>query len=367
MQRTGEQLENMKDIQHELNIVEAEIEEAEVGQGLSSDETVRQQMNDYVRGTRGIALKSLGIHHIPVRASVLGRAIDLRALNRITLLNVGNQAPIWTLLAKENKIQPLPLRKLFTDNVSLPFLQLVSQLNAVEELFMLERGVKYKPESFAPKTNVTLPQIRRAILKKHMPTIRCLIIKNQADASWDMDEKTMQLICKRGKIMEELAISMGIRAVHAFLQYLSGLVKLRALHIISFRSDDTCLSVMRETRRFIVDTVSHHPELQLEWISMGDDYRSDRIIRKTDTLRKPKNTKGKGKEVAINMTGTLGIADPFPILSTEGWDESSSDEDDDVDDLGSLAYLKFDLIESICYYDIWGVRIFKKEVIGARL
>ncbi|KAI0132385.1 F-box domain-containing protein [Xylariales sp. AK1849] len=374
IKQTGEQLESLnvdiKDIQHEMNVVEAEIEDATDEHVLgdpSDKDQLKQQVSEYARRSRGIALKSLSIHLIPVKASVLGRAIDLRTLTRITLINVGNQAPLWTLMTKENKLQPLPLCKIFTDNVSPPFLQLVSQLEKVEELFLLERSPKFKPESFAPKTKVTLEQIRRAMLKKHMPTIKRLIIKNQVDGSWDMDEKTIQLICKRGKALEELAVAMGIRAVHAFLQYLSSLIRLRALHIISFRNDDTCLSVMRETRRFIVDTVSHYPELQLEWISMGDEDRAERIIRKTDIpkkLKKKKKSKAKGKEVATPVN-LLDLTDPFPILPTHEWGAESSSEDED--DEGPQPYLKLDLMEGIAFYDIWGVRIFKKEIMAARL
>jgi hypothetical protein len=199
-----------------LNVVTAEIEDARGSSAMQTwdnKEELERQVSKYARDTRGIALHSLSIHLIPVKASVLGRAIDLRSLKRLTLLNVGNQAPLWTLMAKENAIERLPLCKIFTDHVSPVFLQLVSQLDKVEELFMLERNPKYKPESFAPKVKVPLETIRRLALKKHLPTLKRLMIKNQADGSWDMDEKTIQLICKRGKVLEELAVIMGIRAV----------------------------------------------------------------------------------------------------------------------------------------------------------
>lgn len=39
------------------------------------------------------------------------------------------------------------------------------------------------------------------------------MIKNQLDSSWDVDEKTMQLICKKGRVLEELAVIMGMRAI----------------------------------------------------------------------------------------------------------------------------------------------------------
>ncbi|ORY65264.1 uncharacterized protein BCR38DRAFT_341568 [Pseudomassariella vexata] len=371
---------NMTDVQHELNVLEAEITEGQDDQDtpgtqdsppldrLDVKEELQRQISAYARGTRGISLDSLSIHLIPVKASVLGRAIDLRSLRRITLLNVGNQVPIWTLMAKENKVQPLALRKIFTDHVSQPFLHLVSQLECVTDLFMLERNQKHKPESFAPKSKVTLEQIRKYALRKHMATMRRLLLRNEADHSWDVDERTIKLICKRGKVLEELALVMGIRAIHAFLQHISGLIKLRALHIIAFRNEDTCLSVMRETRHFIIDTVSHYPQLQLEWISMGDEDKAERIIRKTDAQKKSKQDKdkGKGKTTANDLDAKPNSINPYPILPVDGLDVAESESEDEDDGLVQ-PMLKLDLIDNIQFYDVWGVRIFKKEVLSARL
>lgn len=208
---------NIKDIQSEMAIVAAEIEDAEKQDPATAQtddaEGVPSRITEYARSTRGLSLQTLSIYLVPVKASVLSKAVDLRVLRRITLLNVGSQAPIWALFAKENKMQPIALRKIFTDNVSVPFLTFVSQLEEVNELFMLERPDKYKPEPFAPKTAITMDQIRRLVLKRHMPTMKRLMIKNQQDSTWDVDDKTMLLICRRGKKLEELAVSMGIRAI----------------------------------------------------------------------------------------------------------------------------------------------------------
>lgn len=367
---------------HEMNMVEAEIEDAnEENKSQSSDdkEELRRQILDYKRGTRGIALESLSLHLIPTKASVLGRAIDLRSLKRLTLLNVGNQAPIWNLLAKENKLQPLPLSRIFTDHVSLSFLHLVAKLDCVHELFLLERGSKYKPESFAPKSKINLEQIRKFALRKHMHTLKYLVIRNCENDLWDLDIKTVQLICRQGKELEELGVLMGIRAVvgllstlisqqkltlafqHAFTQYMSNLARLRALHIISFRNEDTCVSVVRETRQFIVDTMSQHPGLPLEWISMGeaDRDRAERIIRHPDIndhdgRAKRKKTKSKGKEVMTFPD------DNYPYLHVP--DESESDDDDD-----DQFRLKLELESPIPFWEVYGVRIWEKEVLAGRL
>lgn len=218
LQDTTEKLKTLEisDKEHHMNILEAELEDAgesHDGHTVDDKEDLQRQISAYIRGTRGIALESLSLHLIPTKASVLGRAIDLHTLRKLTLLNVGNQAPIWSLLAKENKLTPLPLVKIYTDHVSLPFLHFVSQLEQVHELFMLERSPKYKPESFAPKTKISLEQIRRFALKKHMHTIKRLMIRNDAEETWDAYEKTTQLICRKGKMLEELAVIMGIKSV----------------------------------------------------------------------------------------------------------------------------------------------------------
>lgn len=206
---------SVRDMQKEISACQIAIESAEAGPPGEKDSRLEQarHIRDYIRSTRGVALESLSIYLIPVRASVLSKAVDLRALRHLTLLNVGIQAPIWALLDRENKEAPLPLRKISTDNVSHIFLTFVSSLEELHDLFMLEREIKAKPESFAPRTQVTMDQIRRLVLKKHMPTLRRLMIKNMADTSWDVDDKTVLLLCRQGKKLEELACSMSIRAM----------------------------------------------------------------------------------------------------------------------------------------------------------
>ena len=206
---------NIASMKNEMKVVAAEIRDAGSQDQATPDnkEDLQRRVTEYARGTRGISLESLAIHLIPTKARVLSKAVNLRTLKKITLLNVGPQASIWSIMVNENKQEQLPLRKVFTDNVCPAFLHLVSQLESVDEVLMLERGPRYKPESFAPKTSVKIEQIRRAILRKHMENIKVLMIKNEADTSWDVDEKTMQLICRRGKSLKELAISTGIRAM----------------------------------------------------------------------------------------------------------------------------------------------------------
>ncbi|KAF3062201.1 putative f-box domain-containing protein [Daldinia childiae] len=327
-------------------------------------ETHLSNVNKYARDTRGIGLHSLSIHLIPIKASVLGKAIDLHSLKRITLLNVGEQKKFWVMMMKENSLRPLPLRKVFTDDVCLQFLHLISQLDCVKEVFMLQRSSKYKPESFAPNPGTTIEQIRNFVLKKHMHSLKRLMIKNQADSSWDVDEKTIQHICRRGKVLEELAVIMGMRAIHTLIQRIAGLTNLRALQLISFRTEDTCLSVMRETRRFIVDALSFHPELKLEWLALGDDERAVRILRKPGVPRKSKVSSNKDKKHAPSLNqGYVGNG-LFPVAPVE-WGATSESDDDDDDD--PLLRVKLELVEPFSFYDIFGIRIFEKEIVNGRL
>ncbi|EEU40952.1 uncharacterized protein NECHADRAFT_33769 [Fusarium vanettenii 77-13-4] len=330
---------------------------------LANSAELQKSMDDYIRQTRGIALETLGIHLIPVKASVLSRAIDLRCIRNLTLLNVGNQSPIWTMLSKENKIHPLALRSVFTDNVSTAFLTCMSQLDELHDLFMLERSPKFKPESFAPRTTVTIDQIRRLVLKKHMPTLKRLMIKDESNSSvWDANQKAMILICNRGAQLEELALSMNIHAVHAFMQYFAGLVNLRAINILRFRNNDTCIWVMREILNFIVDNLSHHPELKLEWIAMEDD-RLDRVIRPSDTPEEAPKRRDKGKE-KLSM-GLHHNDSALPVLPAWASDSESDEDDDDASNCGKRLRLK--TVGVLQFFEVWGVRIFDKEIRTGRL
>lgn len=178
-----------------------------------------QSIKDYIRTTRGFPLETLSIHLVPVKASVLSRAVNLSCLKQLTLLNVGNQTAIWTLLTKENKETPLALRSVFTDHVTTAFLTCMSKLPELHELFLLERSTKQKPESFAPRGSTTIDQIRRLVLKKHMPTLKRLMIKDESNGpNWDVNEKAMIMMCVRGLKLEELAVSMNIHAVVGFFR-----------------------------------------------------------------------------------------------------------------------------------------------------
>lgn len=181
---------------------------------IEDDEAGRKKlMSAYVKETRGLGLVSLKLHLIPVRASVLNSALDLHVLQTLTLLNVGNQVPLWTLLSKENKVQPLGLRNISTDHVSPALIKCVSQLDKLYELLLIERNRRHHPATFLPWTTVTINDIRKQVLKKHLPTLKRLMLRNDASSDWDLDAKTIMLLCTRGTGLEELSAGFHMRGV----------------------------------------------------------------------------------------------------------------------------------------------------------
>lgn len=96
--------------------------------------TVKEaDIKDYIRSTRGLSLETLAICLIPVHGVALTKSIDLTVLTDITLLSVGQQGYFWILLAEENIKNPLPLKKIHTDDVSWSLLSLLNQLKQIDE------------------------------------------------------------------------------------------------------------------------------------------------------------------------------------------------------------------------------------------
>lgn len=159
------------------------------------------------------------------------------------------------------------------------------------------------------------------------------------------------------------------------MQYFSGLVSLRALNILHFRNNDTCIWVMREILRFIVDNLSHHPELKLEWIAMEND-RVDRIIRPSSSDKDgDSDSEGGdgelGKKKRSGSGNSVGKAkmqtdahDAYPILPSIELD-TDSESDEDSHDSGQR--LRFKTVGPLQFYDAWGVKIFEKEIRAGKL
>ena len=144
------------------------------------------------------------------------------------------------------------------------------------------------------------------------------------------------------------------------------LVNLRALHIISLRNNDTCVWVIHETKEFLLDNLSHHPEMKLEWISVDEYDKVDRILKPVDLpaqTKKKKAKKDKGKQKAAHFS-INGGSSSLPVLPPpDSWDVEIESDEEDEDNTASGV----ERMSGVKFYDVWDVRIFKKEVVYGRL
>jgi hypothetical protein len=109
---------------------------------------------------------------------------------------------------------------------------------------------------------------------------------------------------------------------------------------------------MREIPRFIADALSSHPRMKLEYLALGNTV--GRLAWKVKPAPKSKD-KGKGK--ATMYTDNTVIE--------EKQDESNTDDSDEEDD--SAPGLKLETVDCGRFYDVLGVRMWKKEVLLGRL
>lgn len=168
-----------------------------------------QSLEEYIRSTHGIPLDSLSLHLIPVKATVLCRAVDAFALKHLSLLNVGPQRILWAMLARLHQIRPLQLTSIHTDNVTPSFLSFVNGLDRVTELFLFECSNKTRVEPFAAKTTVKIEEIRQQVLTKHIKSMQRLVIRNDDDSNWALNAPAARLIAVHGSNLIELAVGLN--------------------------------------------------------------------------------------------------------------------------------------------------------------
>ena len=159
---------------------------------------------------------------------------------------------------------------------------------------------------------------------------------------------------------------------------------------------------MRELRKFAVDCVSHHPSMKLEYI--GLDHTVERLLRKPKKVKASKTVnvesdKDAKPEPATNGTATSSsngvvAANPdeyhdatetpttasvngshalppminglSPLAETaQGNEDSSSSDESEGEDAQPL--LKIETLDNVKLYDVYGVRIFRKDMVAGRL
>ena len=174
---------------------------------MSSDEA----MQAYIRATHGLQLEELSLEWVPLKASIVARALDLSILKRLTLLEVGPQDAFWTLLVRLQSATGITaFKSIHTDNVSVPFVKFLATFEGLEELFILERNKKQAADS-EPESTVTISNIRRGALRKHIPTLQRLSLRNERNEQWDVDPKTLRCLALKGAKLKELAFSLNLK------------------------------------------------------------------------------------------------------------------------------------------------------------
>jgi hypothetical protein len=192
--------------------VSAEAENID-GDNHSDTKSPDDEMREYIRATHGLQLEELSLYLIPLRASILARALDLNLLKRLTLISVGSQDSFWLLLAKlQRHSAHISLDSVHTDHVSQAFLEFLGTFEGLQELFMLERNIKSEVDAGLSKAVVNITSIRKLALGKHIRTLQRLMIKNEHDKTWDLDAKTIRFLSIRGAGLIELAISLNMKS-----------------------------------------------------------------------------------------------------------------------------------------------------------
>ena len=169
-----------------------------------------EAMQDYVRVAHGLQLEGIHLHYIPLKASIIGRALDLTVLRRITLLDVGPQDTFWALLVRLTDVNnKITFERIHTDHASKAFIKFLATFEGLEELFMHERNAKNSDTD--PHLLADISGLRKLALNTHISTLRRIMIRNERDDSWDVDTKTLQFLALKGKKLTELACSMKMQ------------------------------------------------------------------------------------------------------------------------------------------------------------
>ena len=170
--------------------------------------TAERKIHEYVRAHHGLPLEKLSIYLIPVKPSVLCRAINIWALKHVSLLDVGPQRAFWATLSKLHESNSLQISSIHTDNVSPEFLDFVNSLDCVTELFLFERSTRATVKPSAPKSTVSIGDITKKALNKHIGHLERLIIRNDDDKTWTLNRASAIGIARGGCKLKELVVGM---------------------------------------------------------------------------------------------------------------------------------------------------------------
>ncbi|KLJ08112.1 hypothetical protein EMPG_16455 [Blastomyces silverae] len=366
-------------------------------QEIGAMEDTEDAIQAYIRLHHGIPVESLSIYLIPVKPSILCRAINLSALKHLCLLNVGPQRPFWAMLTKLHKTTPLQLTSIHTDNVTPSFLAFLNGLNYLEELFMVERNSRSKVESFAPKTEVVIEDIKKQVLAKHVTHLKRLMIRNDNDSSWALNKESVMLIGRRGSAIKELVVALNSPNFHVLMLNMHGLRSLRVLHIL-VTENDYCPGILREIRLCAIDNViQSHMKVEYVAVSYGVKEPAANSIsrlehrsacsssrskngsknfhsRYDEDADEDRNGVGNGfghfpSSTARHASGSLKGKEKEVHFSWFNEEENSYDEDyeDCEDDEEEVGHGEVTVHDGLKFHDVTGVKVWQKEIWNLKL
>ncbi|KMU72036.1 hypothetical protein CISG_00345 [Coccidioides immitis RMSCC 3703] len=328
-------------------------------------------VQEYIRLNHGIALEELSIQLIPLKASVICRAVNVWSLKHISLLNVGPQRAFWAMLTALHTSSPLQITSIHTDNVTQALLTFLGTLPYVEDLFLIERSTSAQSDPPDSKSAVRIEDIREIVLRKHIKHLKRLMIRNDVDSSWNLDRRSVLYITRMGLQLVELLVVVDLSAFHLMMHYIRCMRSLVALHIL-LNSLEYCAMSLREIRLCAVDSVLHFPSLKVQYIAVSHmasgpvATKVSRISRSFRVKKDPKLNDVK-MEAISKMLGIAALRISENDVSA-GTSQSSQAENslkathfaDDSDD--ELSPYNQMVVDSVDLHEIRGIKIWGKEI-----
>ena len=320
------------------------------------------KMNEYIRSTHGIQLETLRLQHVPLKASILGKAVDLWTLQHLTLLETGPQDTFWALLAKlTTPDTPIIFRTIHTDNVSNSLLRYLESFHTLEELFLHERRSRNKADD--QDILVDMQSIRRQALRPHVKTLRRLMLRNERNDHWDLDVETLLLLGRQAKKLDELAINMKSQVYHWLLQLLPAFNSLRALHLIVLRGGDRGPSMNWESLAYSIDSLVQCSNLKLRYLAIAERIAE---LGGHEQFRKQLERMMEGPEAEVQCRQSDRKGKGKAVESAVVTVDSLSDQEADPT-LAMLQTAQRKLRAFRRFEDIKGVKVFSAEIRMGRL
>ncbi|WEW54863.1 hypothetical protein PRK78_000289 [Emydomyces testavorans] len=340
------------------------------------DMSGEQAIQEYIRLSHGIALESLSIQLIPLKTSVICRAVNVWSLKHISLINVGPQRTFWAMLTQLNKSNPLQLASIHTDDVTHTLLAFIGSLDFVDELFLSERHTSSRTDGSAPKPAVNIEEIRGMMLAKHIKHLKRLMLRNDVDSSWNLNRQTTKLITRSGSELVELMVAVDSANFHLMMHYIQHLRSLVALHILFFNSE-YCAALLREIRLCAIDNIIHFPSLKVQYVAVSHMVngpvatKASRIVKallpaKLDSMKLDVVTMSVLSKVLLSSTSKNIKVKPIPAGGSQSFPAEGSLNavpwvDDSDDDFSGLSQWTL-LVDAIELHDTIGIKVWQREI-----